>query len=420
MTASNWTLLFLVVLALNLLTRFALALRHLHHVARHRDAVPPAFADSISLTAHQKAADYTRAKTRLSLLHIALDGLILLVLTLGGGLELLVQFSLGLVSHPILGGVVFIGITMTLLSLLELPLVWYQTFSIEARFGFNKMTPGLFIADHIKQWLLGLALGLPLLYLVLWFMHNAGALWWLYTWLAWVGFNLLILAIFPTFIAPLFNKFIPLQDDSLRQRIEGLLQKCGFKASGVFIMDGSRRSSHGNAYFTGLGKSKRIVFFDTLLKHLAPEEIEAVLAHELGHFKHHHIGKRMFWMFSLSLLLLWVLSLLMQQPWFYAGLGVTTTGTAMALLLFFLVLPVFTFLLHPLTSYHSRKHEYEADSYAARQASASDLVAALIKLYRDNASTLTPDPWYSRFYDSHPPAPLRIAHLQAGGHNFPR
>lgn len=420
MTASNWTLLFLVVLALNLLTRFALALRHLHHVARHRDAVPPAFADSISLTAHQKAADYTRAKTRLSLLHIALDGLILLVLTLGGGLELLVQFSLGLVSHPILGGVVFIGITMTLLSLLELPLVWYQTFSIEARFGFNKMTPGLFIADHIKQWLLGLALGLPLLYLVLWFMHNAGALWWLYTWLAWVGFNLLILAIFPTFIAPLFNKFIPLEDDTLRQRIEGLLQKCGFKASGVFIMDGSRRSSHGNAYFTGLGKSKRIVFFDTLLKHLAPEEIEAVLAHELGHFKHHHIGKRMFWMFSLSLLLLWVLSLLMQQPWFYAGLGITTTGTAMALLLFFLVLPVFTFLLHPLTSYHSRKHEYEADSYAARQASASDLVAALIKLYRDNASTLTPDPWYSRFYDSHPPAPLRIAHLQAGGHNFPR
>ncbi len=417
MTATLWTTLFCTVLSLNLLTRLTLAFRQMRHVRQYRGAVPDSFSATIPLEAHQKAADYNLAKNRLSLVQILLDGTVLLALTLGGGLEWLQHLLYGLVPYELLRGGLFIVLTLTLISLLELPLAWYQTFSIEARFGFNQMTPALFIADHVKQWLLGLALGLPLLYVVLWFMQTAGEMWWLYTWAVWVGFNLLIMAIFPTFIAPLFNKFQPLEDLSLRQRIEGLLKRCGFHSNGVFVMDGSRRSSHGNAYFTGLGNSKRIVFFDTLLKQLSAEEIEAVLAHELGHFKHHHIRKRMILMFSLSLVLLWVLSQLQQMHWFYQGLGVSQPDTAMALLLFFLVLPVFTFLLHPLTSYHSRLHEYQADSYAASQTPARDLVSALIKLYRDNAATLTPDPWYSRYYDSHPPAPLRIAHLQAQGHN---
>ncbi len=417
MTPTHWTALFCIVLSLNLLTRLLLAFRQMRHIRQHRQAVPASFSESIPLEAHQKAADYNLAKNRLSLVQILLDGAILLALTLGGGLELLQQALHGFIPYDLLRGGLFIVLTLSLISLIELPLAWYQTFNIEARFGFNQMTPGLFIADHIKQWLLGLALGLPLLYVVLWFMQTAGDVWWLYTWAVWVGFNLLIMAVFPTFIAPLFNKFLPLEDAALRQRIEALLQRCGFHSNGVFVMDGSRRSSHGNAYFTGLGTSKRIVFFDTLLKQLSPQEIEAVLAHELGHFKHHHIRKRMLLMFSLSLVLLWLLSQLQQTDWFYQGLGVSQPGTAMALLLFFLVLPVFTFLLHPFTSLHSRLHEYQADAYAASQTPASDLISALIKLYRDNAATLTPDPWYSRYYDSHPPAPLRIAHLQVQGHN---
>jgi STE24 endopeptidase len=305
--------------------------------------------------------------------------------------------------------------TVLLLSVIEIPFSYYRTFVIEQQFGFNKMTPAMFFADLIKQYTLGFVLGAPLLFVMLWLMEKMGESWWFYAWLAWVAFNLFLLAIYPTWIAPLFNKFSPLQDASLKERIEQLLYKCGFESSGLFVMDGSRRSSHGNAYFTGFGKTKRIVFFDTLLSRLAPSEIEAILAHELGHFKRHHVIKRIVWSFIVSLAFLWLLGYLMQQNWFYQGLGVTVPSVpsnAMALLLFFLVMPVFTFLLQPLSSLYSRKHEFEADEYAAQNASAADLIQALVKLYQDNAATLTPDPVHSTFYDSHPPAAIRVAHLK--------
>ena len=302
---------------------------------------------------------------------------------------------------------------MLLSSLLEIPFNLYRTFVIEARFGFNKMTLALYLKDALKGMLVGAALGMPLLFGVLWLMERMGEYWWLYVWLVWMGFNLLILFIYPTFIAPMFNKFTPMQDATMKSRIEALLQKCGFATSGLFVMDGSKRSAHGNAYFTGFGKTKRIVFFDTLLERLSGSEIEAVLAHELGHFKHRHVVKRIATSFAMSLGFLWLLGMLMQTAWFYEGLGVSTPSTALALLLFFMVLPVFSFLLHPLMSAYSRKHEFEADAYAARQTAPTDLVNALVKLYQDNASTLTPDPLYSKFYDSHPPAAVRIAHLNA-------
>jgi STE24 endopeptidase len=304
------------------------------------------------------------------------------------------------------------------MSLAELPLSYYRTFVIEEQYGFNKMTLAMFFADLVKQAALGLLLGAPLLFCVLWLMEKMGESWWLYAWFAWIAFNLFVLAIFPTWIAPLFNKFTPLEDATLKTRIEQLMSKCGFKASGLFVMDGSRRSNHGNAYFTGFGKTKRIVFFDTLLARLNPSEIEAVLAHELGHFKHRHVIKRIVVSFAMSLAFLWLLGYLMQQSWFYQGLGVNVAAvpsTAMALLLFFLVMPVFTFLLHPISSLYSRKHEFEADAYAAQNSSADDLVRALVKLYQDNAATLTPDPLHSAFYDSHPPASIRVAHLQSQG-----
>jgi len=302
---------------------------------------------------------------------------------------------------------------LLLTSLLEAPFDLFRTFVIEARFGFNKMTLKLYLLDAAKSLLLGSVLGLPLLFGVLWMMGRMGNNWWLYVWGVWVSFSLLLLFIYPTFIAPLFNKFLPLEDASLKARIEALLHKCGFTAQGLFVMDGSKRSTHGNAYFTGFGKSKRIVFFDTLLQRLSPEEIDAVLAHELGHFKRRHVMKRIIFTFALSLAFLWLLAQLMQAPWFYTGLGVTTPSTALALLLFFMVMPVFSFLLHPLTSAYSRKHEFEADAYAAQQTRAADLISALAKLYQDNAATLTPDPLYSKFYDSHPPALIRIARLQS-------
>jgi STE24 endopeptidase len=279
------------------------------------------------------------------------------------------------------------------------------------------MTFAMFIGDTLKQALLGLVFGAPLLFAVLWLMEQMGSLWWLYVWLTWMAFNLLVLAIYPTFIAPFFNKFTPLEDQALKSRIEQFLQKCGFKANGLFVMDGSKRSSHGNAYFTGFGRSKRIVFFDTLLSHLSGDEIEAVLAHELGHFKRRHIVKRIAWMFLFSLGFLWILGWLMNEPWFYSGLGVTTHSTGMALILFFMVAPAFTFLLQPLASLYSRKHEFEADQYAAQHSSAQELARALVKLYKDNASTLTPDPLHSAFYDSHPPAGQRVARLQNAVHN---
>jgi STE24 endopeptidase len=309
-------------------------------------------------------------------------------------------------------GMAAIVLVMALSSLLEMPFDLYRTFVIEARYGFNKMTLGLYLIDALKSMLLGAVIGLPLLFGVLLLMERMGENWWLYVWGVWVMFSLLLLFLYPTFIAPLFNKFLPLQDASLKARIETLLQKCGFTAQGLFVMDGSKRSAHGNAYFTGFGKSKRIVFFDTLLARLTPSEIEAVLAHELGHFKRRHVLKRIATTFAMSLALLWLLAQLMKSGWFFHGLGVTTPSTALALLLFFMVMPIFSFLLHPLTSAFSRKHEFEADAYAAQQTDAGDLSSALVKMYQDNAATLTPDPLYSMFYASHPPALIRIGRLQ--------
>jgi STE24 endopeptidase len=309
-------------------------------------------------------------------------------------------------------GVALVMALSVLTSIIGLPMSLYRTFVLEVRFGFNQTTLATFIGDMLKQALLGALLGIPLLWAVLWLMAQMGQNWWMYVAALWIGFNLLLLAIYPTFIAPLFNTFSPLEASPTRERIEALLTRCGFASNGLFVMDGSKRSSHGNAYFTGFGKSKRIVFFDTLLKQLEPGEIEAVLAHELGHFKHKHVLKRIVWTFAASTALLWLLAQLMLQPWFFQGLGISQPGTAMALLLFMFVLPVFLFPLTPLSSLYSRKHEFEADAYAASQASASDLVSALVKLYRDNASTLTPDPLHSAFYDSHPPAAIRIQHLQ--------
>lgn len=390
-----------------------LALRQMRHVYVHRDTPPAAFADHIGADEHRKAADYTLAKTRFSIPHLALEGGLLLLFTLGGGLQWLHDRAAGLVDSPLWQGALLLVGLSVISSLAEIPLALYRQFGIEARFGFNRQTLAGFFADLAKQAVIGLALGIPLLLLVLWLMAAMGELWWLWVWLAWMAFNLLVLAVYPTFIAPLFNKFQPLEDDSLKARIEALLERTGFHSRGVFVMDGSKRSSHGNAYFTGLGKSKRIVFFDTLLGQLDPDQTEAVLAHELGHYKRHHVVKRIALMFALSLALLFVLAQLKQADWFYAGLNVSAQTDAIALALFFLALPVFMFPISPLMSLYSRKHEFEADAFAAQHSRASDLIAALVALYRDNAATLTPDPVYSLFYDSHPKASERIARLQS-------
>lgn len=406
-------MLFILALALATATRLWLAARQVRHVRAHREAVPASFADAISLASHQKAADYTVAKTRLGMLDIGLSALVALVLTFGGALQALSD-AWARVLEPlgIAHGTALIVSVVVLLSLLDLPFTLYRTFVIEARFGFNRMTPALFLADLAKQALVSALLGIPLLLLVLWLMARMGEHWWIWVWAAWTGFNLLVLLLYPTFIAPLFNKFSPLEDASLASRISALLERCGFRANGLYVMDGSKRSSHGNAYFTGFGAAKRIVFFDTLLSRLAPEEVEAVLAHELGHFKRHHVWKRIAMLFATSFVLLWGLGQVIDAPWFYTALHVETRSTAMALMLFAIVMPVFLFFLQPVTSLHSRKHEFEADQYAAAHANAADLVRALVKLYQDNAATLTPDPVHSAFYDSHPPAATRIARLQ--------
>jgi STE24 endopeptidase len=417
----TFTAVFLVALLLTFCARMWLATRQIHHILAHRNSVPGNFSSQISLEAHQKAADYTCAKTRLGYISISLETFLLLILTLGGGLSALAAFWSNSLSDPLASGMALIISTLLLISATEIPISYYRTFVIEQQFGFNKMTPRMYLADLIKRAALGMVFGIPLLLGVLWLMDRMGTNWWLFAWLAWMGFNLVVLAIYPTWIAPLFNKFTPLEDAPLRARIEQLMRKCGFRSSGLFVMDGSRRSNHGNAYFTGFGKTKRIVFFDTLLSRLDVPEIEAVLAHELGHFKRRHVIKRIVWSFAMSLVFLWILGYLMQQDWFYQGLGVSVSSvpsTAMALLLFFLVMPVFTFLFQPVASLYSRKHEFEADEYAARNASATDLVHALVKLYKDNAATLTPDPLHSAFYDSHPPAATRIARLQNLAHNL--
>ncbi len=407
------TIAFLTALAVATGTRLWLARRHVRHVMANRGAVPAEFAQRVDLLAHQKAADYTAAKTRLGIASALVSAVVLLGFTLGGGLQSLFDawariFEPGGYAH----GILLILSVAAINGLVDLPFSIYRAFVIEARFGFNRMTPRLFVTDLVKQIALGLALGAPLVLCVLWLMARMGEWWWLYVWIVWIAYSLLMLFILPTVIAPLFNRFTPLEDQTLKTRIEALLRKCGFKSKGLFVMDGSKRSSHGNAYFTGFGAAKRIVFFDTLLSRLAPAEIEAVLAHELGHFKRRHVWKGAAWLFAAGLGFLAVLGYLIDQPWFYQGLGADRRSTALALLLFFMVAPVFTFLLHPIGSLYSRKHEYEADRYAAAHASAPELVRALVKLYEDNASTLTPDPVYSAFYDSHPPAALRIARLQ--------
>jgi len=406
--------LFAVALAVSIAVRLWLASRQVRHVRRHRDRVPDDFAERIPLPAHQRAADYTVARVRLGLVELVVGTVVLVAFTLLGGVQwlhgqLLARWPDAGLLRPIalVASVVLIG------GLADLPIAWYRQFRLEARFGFNRMTLRLWVADLAKATLVSAVLGLPLLAAVLWLMQRAGAQWWLWAWLVWMGFNLLVLVVYPTIIAPLFNKFEPLAEGPVRARVEALLARCGFASRGLFVMDGSRRSSHGNAYFTGLGRARRIVFFDTLLARLSGEEVEAVLAHELGHFKRRHILKRIVFGFALSLAGLWLLGWLARQPWFYQGLGVTPAADrdALALLLFLLVLPTFTFLLHPLASLVSRRHEFEADAYAARQSSARHLVSALVKLYEDNASTLTPDPVHSAFYDSHPPAAQRVGRL---------
>jgi len=409
MNAFSW--IFVTALGASMAIRLWLAGRQIHSVTAHRAQVPEAFAGKIPTEAHQRAADYTLSKTRQSRLELIYDSLLLLGWTLGGGLQWLDALWRGAGWGAINTGVAVVLSAFLVMALLELPFSLYHTFVLEARFGFNKTTIGTFIADLFKQAALMLVLGVPLAWAALWLMQESGSLWWLYLWLLWAGFSLLMLWAYPAVIAPLFNKFTLLDNEQLQQRIQTLLDRCGFKSKGIYVMDGSRRSGHGNAYFTGMGQNKRIVFFDTLLKTLEADEIEAVLAHELGHFKRKHVQKRIFIMMLTSLAGLALLGWLIQQPWFYHGLGVMQPSNHLALLLFLMVSPVFTLFLQPLSSWFSRKHEFEADDYAATQAGAADLVRALVKMYRENASTLTPDPLYSAFYDSHPPAPVRVAHL---------
>lgn len=406
---------FACALALQLLAQVGLLTRQVRHVARHRSAVPAAFAEKITLAAHQKAADYTLAKAQVGLLQLAWGAMLLLGWTLLGGLDALHQALLAAMG-PGLGQQIALVAAFALISgVLELPFSLYQTFVVEQRFGFNQSTLGLWLADLCKSSVLAAVIGLPLVAAVLWLMQAAGSLWWLWAWGIWVVFNLLLMVIFPTFIAPLFNKFKPLQDGELAQRVKALMQRCGFNAKGLFVMDGSKRSAHANAYFTGLGSSKRVVFFDTLLARLQPDEVEAVLAHELGHFHFRHIAKRLVAMFALSLAAFALLGWLYSRVWFYTGLGVVpnmmSPNAALALILFMLMAPVFSYFLSPLMAQLSRRHEFEADAYAVRQTGKTALPAALLKLYEDNASTLTPDPLYVKFYYSHPPASERLARM---------
>jgi STE24 endopeptidase len=411
--SNAFTWVFLAALALATATRLWLALRQVRHVRAHREAVPGTFADTIALPAHQKAADYTVAKTRLGIVDTLLDAVVLLALTLGG----LLQWLSDLWARVLPEGSLWHGTALILTvvfarALIGLPLSLYRIFGIEERFGFNRMTLRLFATDLAKQIAVGIVLGVPLLLVVLWLMEAAGPLWWLYVWLVVAAYSLVLQMIFPTLIMPLFNKFSPLTDPELAGRVERLLARCGFRSRGLYVMDGSKRSSHGNAFFAGFGAAKRIVLFDTLVSRLRPGEVEAVLAHELGHYKLHHILKGLLLSWAMSFLMLAALGWLAGERWFYEGLGVTTQALPVALLLFMLVLPEFTFFTQPLLSVFSRKNEFEADRYAVRHASAGELVGALVKLYNDNSATLTPDPLHSAFYDSHPPAAARIARLR--------
>ena len=411
-----FTLVFLIGLIASTGLELWLARRHVAHVAAHREAVPPEFSASLTLPAHQRAADYTVARTRFGMVTLVVDAVLLLVFTLGGGLDLIAGALANWVPDSYyLRELLLVGMFSLITGIVGLPFAWHRTFGIETDFGFNQMTGKLFISDTIKGALLSVALGAPLLLGILWFIRAAGAYWWVVAWAAFCGFMLFIQMIAPTVIMPLFNKFLPMEDGPLKQAIQDLLARCGFKAGGLFVMDGSKRSRHSNAFFSGFGAAKRIVLFDTLIEKLKQDEIEAVLAHELGHFKRKHILKGMVMMFAMSLLFFALLGFLLNQEWFYTGLGVTHASPAMALLLLTLVLPVFTFVLHPILSYSSRKREFEADAYAAEQTSAAALIRALTRIYDDNAATVTPDPLHSAFHDSHPPAFIRIGRLKAAG-----
>ena len=401
---------FITVLTLSTVIHLWLARRHIHFVSNHKNKVPDAFKKNISLKDHQKAALYAIAKSELSSKDILAQASLLMLLTLGGLISKISNIF-DWISSSTLRDVAIILSVMLISSLIDLPFNYYKTFKIDEKFGFNRMTKKLFFSDIYKQIILGLSLGLPILFVALWMLQNAGSYWWLYLWVVWSLFNLLILAIYPTWIAPFFNKFSPLKDRVLKTKIIALLKKCGFKSQGLFVMDGSARSNHGNAYFTGFGKNKRIVFFDTLLERLNHNEIEAVLAHELGHFHHNHVKKRIVMMFLVSFIGLAILGYLKDQLWFYHGLGIAKPSDGSALLLFMLVGPTFIFFIKPIMAFYSRQNEFEADRYAKKHSSAKYLKESLVKLYRDNASTLTPDPLYSAFYDSHPPALQRIARL---------
>ena len=410
---NTFTIIFLIALALSFGTQFWLSRRQITHVLNKRGEVPNAFKEKVSLEAHQKAADYTVAKSRLGDIDSILGVVYLLILTLGGGIGLAFELWNAFELSPVYTGLGAIATIFLVMHLLELPTSVYQTFVIEEKFGFNRNTPKQFIKDQFIQLGLMMAIGLPILALIIWIMNSVGPLWWLWAWVILMTFSLLMSWLFPTVIAPLFNKFTPLKEGSLRQRIQSLLERCGFKSKGIFVMDGSKRSGHGNAYFTGIGNNKRIVFFDTLVESLDDEELEAVLAHELGHFKCKHVIKMLCATAVMTLISLAVLGWLIDQQWFYTGLGVAEPSNAAALLLFMLVSPVFTFFTQPISTYFQRKFEFEADDFASNNAKASMLISGLVKLYKENASTLTPDPLYSAFYYSHPPAAIRIAHLES-------
>ncbi|HEX7682137.1 MAG TPA: M48 family metallopeptidase [Trinickia sp.] len=415
MPALDFTILFAVMVVAMVATKLWLASRQIRFVAAHRDAVPRQFAETIPLAAHRRAADYTVVRTRLSMLEIVVGAAVLIALTLLGGVQGINRAVTAWLGEGYAGQIALVGAVIAVTSIADLPFDYYRQFVVEERFGFNRMTRGIFFADMAKGVALGAAFGLPLVFVVLWLMDRAGGLWWLWAWAVVVVFQMLVLVLYPKLIAPLFNKFEPLTDEALTHRIDALMKRCGFAAKGLFVMDGSRRSAHGNAYFTGFGAAKRIVFFDTLLARLSGSEIEAVLAHELGHFKRRHVVKRMVVTFAISLGLFAVLGWLAGRTWFYEGLGVrpsmSGSNDGLALVLFFLALPVFMFFVTPLGSLSSRKHEFEADAFAASQTDARELVSALVKLYEDNASTLTPDPVYTAFYYSHPPASQRIERL---------
>ena len=409
----TFTLVFLILLGASVMTRLWLSSRQIRHIQAHRERVPDAFAEKIPLEDHRKAADYSTTKIRFGRINLAWETAWLLIWTLGGGLALVDAQWQSIGWAPLPTGIAVMISMMLLMSLLELPFSLYSTFVIEERFGFNKTTLKIWISDLLKSGLLMFVIGVPLIAVILWLMNQAGEYWWLYAWGVWTAFTLFMIWAYPAFIAPLFNKFSALEDESLKTRIDDLLQRCGFKSKGVFVVDGSRRSAHGNAYFTGFGSNKRIVFYDTLLESLNENEVEAVLAHELGHFKRNHIKKSMGLSIVMTLAGFALLAWLMQSPWFYTSMGVDNMSTHNALLLFMFILPVFTYFISPLFSALSRKHEFEADEFAKQQSDYRALISALVNMYRENASTLTPDPIHSMFYDSHPPASIRIHHLEA-------